>query len=78
MNNRIVGGVYLARAAQQRKQLRAQRQTREERACEGKKECGKNKCCRHGDDYKVFILSVQQILVLVAALNADKAGVSLH
>ena len=31
------GGVYLARAAQQRKQLRAQRQTREQRACEGKK-----------------------------------------
>ena len=37
MNNRIVGEVYLARAAQQRKQLRAQRQTREQRACEGKK-----------------------------------------
>jgi hypothetical protein len=29
--------VYLARAAQQRKQLRAQRQTREQRTCEGKK-----------------------------------------
>jgi hypothetical protein len=37
MNNRIVGGGVLARAAQQRKQLRAQRQTRDERACEGKK-----------------------------------------
>jgi hypothetical protein len=37
MNNRIVGGGVLARAAQQRKQLCAQRQTRNERACESKK-----------------------------------------
>jgi hypothetical protein len=29
MNNRIVGGVYLARAAQQRQQLGAQRQARD-------------------------------------------------
>ena len=40
MYNRIVERGVLARAAQQRKQLGAQRQARRERAREGKKQCG--------------------------------------
>lgn len=63
MNNRIVGWVYLARAAQQRKQLGAQRQARNKRAGEGKKQCGKDERRSHGKDYKDFISCMQQISI---------------
>ncbi len=59
---------YLARAAQQRKQLGAQRQARGERAGEGKKQCGKDERRSHGKDYKDFISGTQQILI-AADLN---------
>jgi len=62
MNNRIVEGMYLARAAQQRQQLRAQRQARDQRAGQGKKYCRIDECRSHTYDYKDFSLAVQQIL----------------
>jgi hypothetical protein len=62
MYNRIVeGGGVLARAAQQREQLGAQRQARGERAREGKKQRGKDERRSHGKDYKDFISGAQQI-----------------
>ena len=57
------GGVYLARAAQQRQQLGAQRQACNEHAGKSKKQCGKNECRSHGSDYKDIFRRVQQILL---------------
>ena len=57
--------MYLARAAQQRQQLRAQRLARDQRAGESKKKCSKCKCRNHGKDYKDFILGMQQILLSI-------------
>jgi hypothetical protein len=67
MYNRIVEGGVLARAAQQRKQLGAQRQARGERAREGKKQCGKDQRRSHGKDYKDFISGAQQISIAAAS-----------
>ena len=61
MYNRIVGGGgVLARAAQQRQQLRAQRQARSERAGNGEEQRGNGKRRSHGSDYKDFISVAQQ------------------
>lgn len=61
------GGV-LARAAQQRKQLGAQRQARGERASDGKKQCGNDERRSHGKDYKGFISGAQQISIAAASV----------
>jgi hypothetical protein len=60
MYNRIVEGGVLARAAQQRKQLGAQRQARNKRAGNGKKQRGNDESRGHGKDYKDFISGAQQ------------------
>ena len=82
VNNRIVGEVYLARAAQQRKQLGAQRQACKQHAGEGKKQYGKSQHLKHGYDYKDIVLIAQQILsgdfVRAAARSTGKFDVSFR
>ncbi|MBK7025331.1 MAG: hypothetical protein IPH41_18255 [Sulfuritalea sp.] len=60
MYNRIVEWDVLARAAQQRKQLGAQRHARYKRAGKGKKQRGSDESRGHGKDYKDFISGTQQ------------------
>ena len=73
INNRIVGGVYLARAAQQRKQLRAQRQACKQHAREGKKQYSKGEHLKHDCDYKDIIPAAQQILLPTPRLTTTGA-----
>ena len=60
MYNRIVEWDVLARAAQQRKQLGAQRQARDKRAGKGEKQRGDDERRNHEKDYKDFISGTQQ------------------